>query len=607
MITGKPRGKALMTVKDDNSHGFAIDLVNFKDEYRGAFWYVFGDTVIVNNLDDARRLMGGVRLVDLKGSLIEASGAMIGGSSKKSRLSFTKADRSKLEEVTKELQNAIDAQDKISNELAELKKDIVEIENSLGEIRTKGDKDLQVKDLVVRRKEFIGKLDVLNKDLDAKIKEKEDLEEKKKEVISTIQKYKKRIEELDEIKEEKGKLLLKGTKKELALKSRTLEEEVSKLQEIVLGLSSEKDALEKKIEILKERKTELSTNIDNKLKEIENLKTSISELKESRSTFRDELKALMTVEEQMTGKVKELTEKRDEVYKKTVTIENELDKINTRIESYYDLISRAKYRLPTIEDSIKELEQEMKLYNIEITDTNLPNVESLKDSVKIIEESMRELEPVNMRALEEYEHQTERKKKLDEDVKHLKNQKKNLINLVSEITEKKKERFLEIYDSVNKNFKEIYSQLSENGEAELQLEDPENIFESGLTIKARPRGKKVLLLSALSGGEKSIASIAFIFAIQHYDPSPFYVLDEVDMFLDGVNAETVSRMVKRNAEDSQFIMVTLRKIALKEANHVYGVTMRDNGISEMIGNLDPSTVGPRGELNIEGGKMIGEA
>jgi len=607
MITGKPRGKALMTVKDTNAHGFALDLVNFKEEYRGAFWYVFGDTVVVNSLDDARRLMGGVRLVDIKGSLIEASGAMVGGSTSKTHLSFTRTDRSKLEEVTKELQNAIECQDKISNELVDLKKDIIEIESSLGEIRTRGDKDIQAKNLDVRRKEFTGKLEVLNKDLEAKIKEKEELDIKKKEIISTIQQYEKRIKELDKLKEEKGKLLLKGTKKELAQKARILEEEVLKLQEIVLGFSSEKEAIEKKIELLDERKNEILSNIENKNEEIEKFKASIIELKKSRSQYRDELKALMTVEEQMTGKVKELTVKRDGIYKKTVTIENELDKINTRIESYYDLISRAKYRIPTIEDSIKELEQELKLYNVEITETKLPNVESLKDSVKVIEESMRELEPVNMRALEEYEHQTERKKKLDDDIKHLKNQKKNLIMLVTEITEKKKGKFLEVFDAINKNFKDIYSQLSENGEAELQLEDPENIFESGLTIKARPRGKKVLLLSALSGGEKSIASIAFIFAIQRYDPSPFYVLDEVDMFLDGVNAETVSRMVKRNAQDSQFIMVTLRKIALKEANHVYGVTMRDTGISEMIGNIDPSTVGQKGEINVEGGKMIGAA
>jgi chromosome segregation protein len=169
---------------------------------------------------------------------------------------------------------------------------------------------------------------------------------------------------------------------------------------------------------------------------------------------------------------------------------------------------------------------------------------------------------------------------------------------VEEITSKKKERFFEVYDEVNKNFKEIYGQLSEGGEAELLLENEENVFEGGLTIKARPHGKKVLRLAALSGGEKSIASLGFIFAIQQYDPSPFYVLDEIDMFLDGVNAEMVSRMIKRRAENSQFISVSLRKIALKEANYLYGVTMHDSGISEMIGNIDPDSVGPKGEISI---------
>ncbi len=77
------------------------------------------------------------------------------------------------------------------------------------------------------------------------------------------------------------------------------------------------------------------------------------------------------------------------------------------------------------------------------------------------------------------------------------------------------------------------------------------------------------------------------------------------MFLDGVNAETVSRMVKRNAQDSQFIMVSLRKVALKEANYVYGVTMRDTGVSEMIGNIDPTSVGPKGEIDVRGGQRYG--
>jgi chromosome segregation protein len=236
------------------------------------------------------------------------------------------------------------------------------------------------------------------------------------------------------------------------------------------------------------------------------------------------------------------------------------------------------------------------LYHVELTEKKLPAIESMKETILSIEQTMQQLEPVNMRALEEYDHQTERKKKFDEDIKHLNDQKKNLVKLVGEITSKKKERFFEVYDEVNKNFKDMYAQLSEGGEAELMLENEENVFEGGLTIKARPQGKKVLRLAALSGGEKSIASLGFIFAIQQYDPSPFYVLDEIDMFLDGVNAEMVSRMIKQRAEHSQFISVSLRKIALKEANYLYGVTMHDSGISEMIGNIDPDSVGPKGEL-----------
>jgi len=596
MIIGKPRAKALMAVKDEHSHGFAFDLVKFKDEYKGAFWYVFGDTVIVDSLNDARRLMGGVRLVDMNGDLIEASGAMIGGSTPKVHLSFGSVDQNKLDDVTRRLNAAIESQDLASDELTALKKEISELESNLRTLKAEVDQGIQVKDIDIRKKEYIGKLDVITKDLEAKIQEKESLISKKNDIVSTIDELEKRLEELNVLKEEKGKHLLKGSKKEIAQEVRGLEKEVSEMQETLLKLRSDLETLQKKIELTQERKAEVTDKITLYDKEIETFKSSIKNLKESRARYQDELKAFMAVEEQMTGKIKQFAVQRDEVYKKTVTIENELDRINTRAESYLDLISRSKYRLPTLEDSLKELDKEITLYNVEITDKKFPNIESLKETIRNIEGNMQELEPVNMRALEEYEHQTERKKKFDDDIRHLKDQRKTLIKLVDEVAIKKRERFFEIFNEVKNNFKDIYAQLSEGGEAELLLEDEENIFEHGLTIKARPRGKKILRLNALSGGEKSIASLAFIFAIQQYDPSPFYVLDEVDMFLDGVNAEIVSRMIKEKSAHSQFINVSLRKIVLKEANHIYGVTMHDSGISEMIGNIDPESVGPKGEI-----------
>jgi chromosome segregation protein len=596
MIVGKPRAQSLMTIKDESSLGFAIDLIRFDPEYRGAFWYVFGDTVIVNTLSDARRLMGGVRLVDMKGDLIEASGAMVGGSVPSERLSFGSADQRMLDEVTRKLHAAVQSQDQLSEELAQLKKDIGELENAFRSLKGETDAVTNTKDLELRKKEYIGKLDILTKDLEGKLKEKQAVEQESQAVLATLSECEKRLSELDALKEEKGKHLLKSTKKEVAQALRALEKTVSELQENSLRFHSDQQTIETKIELLTDRKTELSTKITAIDAEVESLKQIIQELKDHRAKSQDELKTLMTVEQTMSGKTRELALERDRLYKKTVGIENEMETFTTKTESYLDLIARAKYRLPTLDDSIKELDQEIALYHVEIKTTKLPALESLKETILSVEQTMQQLEPVNMRALEEYEHQMERKKKFDEDVDHLNNQKKNLVKLVAEITSKKKERFFEVYDEINKNFKEIYGQLSEGGEAEFLLENEQNVFDGGLTIKARPQGKKVLRLAALSGGEKSIASLAFIFSIQQYDPSPFYVLDEIDMFLDGVNAEIVSRMIKNRAQHSQFISVSLRKIALKEANYLYGVTMHDSGISEMIGNIDPDSVGPKGEI-----------
>ena len=261
MIVGKPRAQALMTVKDESSQGFAIDLIHFNQEYKGAFWYVFGDTVIVNTLSDARRLMGGVRLVDMKGDLIEAGGAMIGGSAPSERLSFGSADQRTLDEITRKLEGAIQSQDRLSEELAQLKKDIVELENTFRTLKVETDAGIQTKDLDVRKKEFKGKLELLTKDLETKLKEKETIEAEKLQILTSITECEKRLKELDTLKEEKGKHLLKSTKKEVAQTIRTLEKTVSELQENMLKFHSEQETMQTKIELLDERKIEIVEKI----------------------------------------------------------------------------------------------------------------------------------------------------------------------------------------------------------------------------------------------------------------------------------------------------------------------------------------------------------
>ncbi len=190
---------------------------------------------------------------------------------------------------------------------------------------------------------------------------------------------------------------------------------------------------------------------------------------------------------------------------------------------------------------------------------------------------------VNLRAVEEYDAEKTRVDEFGAEATRLTAEKTELVELVGEIEKKKRVKIGEVVVQVNTNFKEIYGELSAGGEGEIALENPDDPLAGGLLIKARPVGKTVARLEQLSGGEKSLASLAFIFSLQRYDPSPLYVFDEVDMSLDGMNAEYVGRLLRRNAERAQFIVISLRKVTLKFAHHLFGVTMRGDGCSRVIG------------------------
>ncbi|MEA3143325.1 MAG: chromosome segregation protein, partial [Thermoplasmata archaeon] len=177
-----------------------------------------------------------------------------------------------------------------------------------------------------------------------------------------------------------------------------------------------------------------------------------------------------------------------------------------------------------------------------------------------------------------------------------------------EITVKKKAALMEVFTAINENFQAVYKDISLGGQAYMELENEEDPFQGGLILKAQPMGKKVTRLDALSGGEKSLTSMAFIFALQRYDPSPFYYFDEVDQNLDAVNSELLAKMIRENARYAQFIVVSLRKITLKEASHIYGVTQQVPGQSEIIAHFDIDTLrDEESEKGPAGGAKAGDA
>jgi len=238
--------------------------------------------------------------------------------------------------------------------------------------------------------------------------------------------------------------------------------------------------------------------------------------------------------------------------------------------------------------ALTELNAEMAEINIEPlkVDVTLPPVGHAEKTVNQLQRRVEAIGPVNMLAIEKYDVTAERVSALKGDNKHLSSRRKELIAIAERLEKQRKRRLLAVLKEVDRNFRIVYKELS-GGRGELFLENPDEPFKGGLSMWAQPPGKSNRVkLEQLSGGEQSIASLALIFAIQDYDPSPFYYFDEVDQNLDPVNAELVAAMCSRRSQHAQFIQITLRKVSLQLADHHIGITHAGDGCSRRIANFD---------------------
>ena len=195
---------------------------------------------------------------------------------------------------------------------------------------------------------------------------------------------------------------------------------------------------------------------------------------------------------------------------------------------------------------------------------------------------MEALEPVNMLAIDEYDTVEDDLDDLTDKKATLTDERDGIEERIDSYEAQKKRTFMESYEAINEQFESIFERLSA-GSGTLHLEDPEDPFEGGLTMKAQPGDKPIQRLDAMSGGEKSLTALAFIFAIQRHNPAPFYALDEVDAFLDAANAERVGELVDELASEAQFIVVSHRSAMLERSERAIGVTMQGDNVSAVTG------------------------
>ena len=590
MQANRASGKAAMSVNKPGVLGFAHELLEYDPRISAAVAYALRNTLVVDNISTARKLMGGVRLVTLGGEITESGGAMIGGSRQKMKTGFggkihgageveklvTEVDRLSLmaQTVASALREARTRQNEIRGKINSLAED----DNSFKAGSLKTELDLAQKSLNKAR-EKASEIENRLAKLEAEHSDKLSiLEEAEEALIKAEAKREKAAEELrdsspDEIKQ-----------KLLEAQTRRIEAEgIATKAEVTLDSGKEKEELlNERLDSFTSRADEIQANMAGRSQSIKSWKNKIQEESKILSEKESERSKLLDEHEELELNRRSLVDDRAQV-------RAEANQMASNAINSKSLANEITHALAVKEKALADLLVEMELEGIPIAslDEMIPNVGDAEKEVNSLRRKLDKFGDFNMLAIEQYDACKSRLDEMKGDFKILQERRKKLLDITDKLESQRKTRLLSTLKEVNKNFKVVYNRLSNGGRGELFLENPEEPFKGGLDMWAQPRGKSnKSRLQGLSGGEKSMASLSLIFAIQDHDPSPFYYFDEVDQNLDVPNSKLIATECRNRSEAAQFIMVTLRKVSLELADHHIGITHGGDGCSRRIVDFD---------------------
>ena len=587
---GRASGRAMMLTRQPGIVGFAWEMLDHDPRIETAVRYVLRDTLIVQDLSTARKNMGGVRMVTLQGGVTEAGGAMVGGSKVRLKVSFGGRIQG-MNEVDKLDAEVIRLQilaDKVCDQLSACRRKQQELKQRID--NTSED------DRSMRKREW-----------------KEDFrlsEQRLAKATGAVVAVGQKLEDIEKKCSQKEQQLLRA---EEAMRVSALVREVASaaLQEVSpLHLQQtlrevqetrvkafEDQAISKGIidggaakgEILLERVGELNSRCSRLEQENAERLKNIKLWQGENESVVVELTDAEANHSQMAEEHKELEDERLRLTEERATMHAGLTQ---KANHAATLIKRAEeFTLQLIQkkDGLNDLLDEMTAVGCEVAGDNLalPSVADAEANARKLDHRLNKIGDVNMLAIEQYDITDARLNELKRDNKTLQQRRKSLIDLTERLEKQRKARLLHVLKCVDENFRKVYEILSDGGRGELFLENPEDPFKAGLSMWCQPSGKSSKCkLSLLSGGEQSMAALSLIFAIQDYDPSPFYYFDEVDQNLDAFNAERIAKMCRKRSKQAQFIMVTLRKVSLQLADHHIGITHAGDGCSRRIANFD---------------------
>ena len=351
--------------------------------------------------------------------------------------------------------------------------------------------------------------------------------------------------------------------------------ELNQLKESNSNLTDEMIKLKEKISILSSENSNLEGSLNGF--SYDSINHEINEL----YNISSQSKVLSEQVKIAHSKLKMLSEEYVSSYGKT---DSKLSHIDTSIDSLYESLSDLKEEYGSISIQYSEISNTLNNSQTKLSESNLSKTELLSElliedesqvntKIRLLEEKLIDMGNVNYLAKDDYDDLKKRFDEINNTLDDLANAKKHLLKHIEEIDNEISLRIETAFNAVSVNFSEIFNILFPGGKGSLSLTNKENILESGIDITAQPRGKKVKKISLLSGGERSLAAIAFLFAIFKSYPSPFYILDEVEAALDDANLHRMLNLLEEFKKEAQFIIVTHQQQTMQIGDVLYGVTM----------------------------------
>lgn len=575
---------------------YAVRLIACDNRYQPIFAYIFGNTVVFETLDAARSHLGKIRIVTLDGELLETSGAMTGGTSQnRSTLHFGIGNNTDATEIA-ELQTRLKQISQILERCA------IAAETANTAVKTQSQQLMQAKQL---QREVQLQIQQLVKDTNSLTQTIEQTQQQLANNRQELTAVQTRLQQLatelpaqetqiHQLRQELAALenssknsewqQIQTQQQQLETALQTAQTALTQAEKKHQELASAYQRLVEKIAAEKQQLTQQQTQ--QKSREI-----AIYKIHQQLSEINQQIQATQTALGEIEGKLGEQKAARDLAETKLRELHLSRQQHNWQIQQLQETQQQRREQLLALQDEL-----ELKLADLpdplpEVPeDINVKIFESLQNlqkEIRDLQKRLQAMEPVNMLALEEYEQTTNRLQELQTKLKTLADERTELLLRIENFTTTRLQAFQEAFDAVNQNFASIFAEFSE-GDGHLQLDDPEDPFNSGLNLVAHPKGKPVQRLASMSGGEKSLTALSFIFALQRYRPSPFYAFDEVDMFLDEANVERLAKMIKQQAKQAQFIVVSHKNPMLKSAERIIGVTQARGAYTQVVGLKVPS-------------------